>query len=86
MTNTTTGWVATTGGAVRVRINPWEMITGKGRFRSAYPYKGDISESKRVIHFLTFETKVECERMCNKERFLFDSWEDFKSDGIATGN
>tara|TARA_R110001599_G_scaffold298969_1_gene503838 strand:+ start:2407 stop:2664 length:258 start_codon:yes stop_codon:yes gene_type:complete len=84
MTARKTGWVATTGGAVRVRINPWGKITDKGNFRSVYPYKGEISESKWVIPFLTFATKAECEKMCNKECFLFLSWEDFKSDAIAS--
>jgi len=81
MTTKKTGWVATTNGPKRIRINPWFFKERGCILQSVYLYNGDKNESRKVIPFLISKTKAECEKQC-KSPMLFESWEDFAICGI----
>ena len=75
----TTGWLATTNGPKRIKINPWGIQNAEGyRYLSVYPFDGSRDESRLVPASLTRRTKADAAAL-GKET-ITQEWEDFTPD------
>ncbi len=71
----TTGWVATTEGPVRVRLNPWGQVRNGEAFMSVYLYSGNRSESVWIPAGTAKATRKDCETTVNSIK-----WESLRKD------
>jgi hypothetical protein len=75
----TTGWLATTNGPKRIKINPWAIQSVEGyHYLSVYPFDGSRDDSRKVPASLTRRTKAEAATL--EKETITQEWEDFTPD------
>jgi hypothetical protein len=75
----TTGWLATTSGPKRIRLNAGGIQNAEGyRYLSVYPFHGNRDESRLVPQSLTRASKADAAAL--EKETITQEWEDFTPD------
>jgi hypothetical protein len=76
----TTGWLATTSGPKRIRLNPGGSINKDGyRYLSVYPFDGNRDTDSRLVpQSLTRASKADAATL--EKETITQEWEDFTPD------